>query len=138
MPETGAHGRAVLRQFYTITELTQEFDISTRTLRYYEDEDMISPVRRGRQRLYRVSDRTRLKLILRGKRLGFSLSEIREIVTMYDSESGETGQLHHFLNKIAERRAALQQMRTDIEITLDELAEVEAACRKQLAALGSE
>ncbi len=125
-----------MRQFYTITELTQEFDISTRTLRYYEDEDMIAPVRRGRQRLYRVSDRTRLKLILRGKRLGFSLAEIREIVTMYDSETGETGQLRHFLNKITERRAALQQMRTDIEITLDELAEVEAACREQLSTLG--
>ena len=126
-----------MRQFYTITELTREFDISTRTLRYYEDEGMIAPLRRGRRRLYSISDRTRLKLILRGKRLGFSLAEIREIVTMYDAAPGEAGQLLHFLNKIAERRGDLLQKRSDIEITLRELEEVERGCHERLAALGS-
>ena len=125
----------VLREFYTITELTQEFDISTRTLRYYEDEGMIAPTRRGRRRLYSLMDRTRLKLILRGKRLGFSLAEIREIVTMYDAAPGESGQLLHFLNKIAERRSDLHQKRKDIEITLRELKDVEQGCLDRLAAL---
>ncbi len=75
----------------------------------------------------------RLKLVLRGKRLGFALSEIREMLDMYDTEPGETGQLEHFLAKIAERRALLQQQQRDIELTLKELDEIETQCRAHLA-----
>lgn len=124
-----------MRQFYTITELTREFGITTRTLRFYEDEGMLSPARRGRQRLYSVPDRTRLKLILRGKRLGFSLAEIRDIVSMYEKPPGEAGQLNLLIEKIGERRADLLQKRRDIEITLRDLDDVEAGCRTRLEAM---
>ena len=80
-----------MQRYYTITQLTQEFDITTRTLRFYEAQGLVSPTRRGRQRLYTPGDRTRIKLILRGKRLGFSLNEIKEMIEMYGSAPGETG-----------------------------------------------
>ena len=82
-----------------------------------------------------MRDRVRLKLILRGKRLGFSLSEIGDIITMYDSEPGEAGQLHYFINKISARRAALKQQRDDIDVTLNELDAIETQCRKTLTHL---
>ena len=97
---------------------------------------MIAPERQGQHRLYHPRDRVRLKLILRGKRLGFTLAEIREIIDLYDREPGEAGQLGHFLEKIAERRAELEQKRRDIALTLDELAEVEGNCRRRLRELG--
>ena len=124
-----------MRQFYTITELTREFGISTRTLRFYESEGLITPLRRGRQRLYRSSDRTRLKLILRGKRLGFSLREIAEIIDMYDTEPGEIGQLEYMLQRLRERRSQLQARRRDIELTLAELDQLESQCRSRLASM---
>ena len=117
---------------YSIRDLAQEFDVTTRTIRFYEDEGLISPGRRGQTRLFSPRDRIRLKLILRGKRLGFSLGEIREIVDLYDAAPGEYGQLRFFLGKIAERRAILEQQRADIADTLDELAEVERRCLAQL------
>ena len=92
--------------------------MTTRTLRFYEQEGLIDPLRRGRTRLYRPADRIRLKLILRGKRLGFSLSEIREIVNMYDEPPGERGQLNLLISRIEERRAELLQKRRDIDATL--------------------
>ena len=125
-----------MRAFYTITELTQEFGISTRTLRFYEAEGLLKPARRGRQRLYRASDRTKVKLILRGKRLGFSLSEIREIISMYRSTPGEAGQLRHLIEKIERRRADLRQKQQDIEITLAELDNVEQGCLDRLGQMG--
>jgi DNA-binding transcriptional MerR regulator len=118
---------------YTITELTRELGVSTRTLRFYEDEGMLHPLRDGRHRFYRPADRVRLKLILRGKRLGFSLAEIREMIGMYDAEPGEAGQLTHLIGKIGERRTELQQKQLDIATTLDELASVEEKCRARLA-----
>jgi DNA-binding transcriptional MerR regulator len=121
---------------FTITELCREFDVSTRTLRFYEDEGMIQPIRDGRHRYYRPTDRVRLKLILRGKRLGFSLAEIREMIGMYDAEPGEAGQLAHLIAKIAERRAELIQKQRDIATTLDELASVEDKCRARLDEIG--
>jgi DNA-binding transcriptional MerR regulator len=121
---------------YSIRDLAREFDVTTRTIRFYEDEGLISPARRGQTRLFSQRDRVRLKLILRGKRLGFSLGEIREIVNLYDAAPGEYGQLRFFLGKIAERRASLEQQRADIADTLDELAEVERRCLAQLKALG--
>jgi len=127
-----------MRQFYSITELTREFGVSTRTLRHYEAEGLLSPLRRGRHRLYSVADRTRVKLILRGKRIGFSLAEIRDIVSMYDEAPGEVGQLRLLLDKIAARRAVLQQKRRDIEQTLRDMEDVEAGCHEHLKKLGAE
>jgi DNA-binding transcriptional MerR regulator len=117
---------------YSIRDLAQEFDVTTRTIRFYEDEGLIRPARRGQTRLFSPRDRIRLKLILRGKRLGFSLNEIREIIDLYDAAPGEYGQLRFFLGKIAERRAMLEQQRADIADTLEELAEVERRCLGQL------
>lgn len=124
-----------MSNLYSITDLTREFSITTRTLRFYEAEGLIAPVRRGRSRLYRPTDRTRLKLILRGKRLGFSLAEIRDIVDMYAKASGEAGQLHLLMQRIEERRAELLEKRRDIDLTLRELDAVEAGCRARLGQL---
>ncbi|HYB08660.1 MAG TPA: MerR family DNA-binding transcriptional regulator [Alphaproteobacteria bacterium] len=118
-----------------ITELSREFDVTTRTIRFYEDEGLLAPERRGQTRIYSARDRVRLRLILRGKRLGFSLLEIKEIIDLYDRAPGELGQLRHFLAKIEERRRQLRQQREDIEITLRELSTVEARCHERLAEL---
>lgn len=107
-----------MREYYTITELTREFGISTRTLRFYEDEGLIAPVRRGRARLFRPSDRHLLKQIMRGKRLGFSIAEIHEIIQMYRELPGETGQLKLLMKRVEEKRADLRQKRRDIDETL--------------------
>ena len=120
---------------FSISDLSQEFDVTTRAIRFYEDEGLLEPRRKGRRRVYTVRDRVRLKLILRGKRLGFSLSEIGDIITMYDSEPGEAGQLHYFINKISARRTVLKQQRDDIDVTLNELDAIEKQCRKTLARL---
>lgn len=121
---------------YSISELAKEFGVTTRAIRFYEDEGLLSPGRSGRQRIYSPRDRVRLKLILRGKRLGFSLSEVREIIDMYDLDSGEAGQLRYFLELIEQRRQALQQQRSDIDVTLKELDSIESQCEGRLSALG--
>lgn len=110
---------------YTITELSKEFDITPRSIRHYEQEQLISPKRNGSQRIYTKGDRVRLQLILRGKRIGFSLAEIREIITMYDSPSGEQKQTELLLGKIEQRRTALTQQQHDIETMLTELNQLE-------------
>lgn len=125
-----------MQPYYTITQLTQEFGVTTRTLRFYEAEGFLKPTRRGRQRLYKPGDRTRLKLILRGKRLGFTLAEIRDIITMYDKSPGEAGQLQLLLQRIEGRRAELMAKRHDIDLTLAELDEVERGARARLGELG--
>ena len=125
-----------MREYYTITELTREFGISTRTLRFYEDEGLIHPVRRGRTRLFRPADRHLIKQILRGKRLGFSINEIREIVQMYRAPPGEVGQLKLMIKRIAEKRDDLRQKRRDLEETLAELDQAEEACVERLVELG--
>ncbi|WP_091949480.1 MerR family DNA-binding transcriptional regulator [Phyllobacterium sp. YR620] len=125
-----------MREYYSITELTREFGVSTRTLRFYEDEGLIHPIRRGRTRLFRPSDRHLLKQILRGKRLGFSIAEIHEIVQMYREPPGEMGQLHLLMKRVEEKRGDLRQKRRDIEETLTELDQVEEACIERLAELG--
>lgn len=124
-----------MREFYTITELTREFGVSTRTLRFYEDEGLISPVRRGRTRLFRPGDRHLIKQIMRGKRLGFSIAEIREIVQMYKEPPGEAGQMRTIIARVEEKRAELRQKRKDIEETLAELDQVEENCLNRLAEL---
>ena len=120
---------------FSITELAQEFDVTTRTIRFYEDQNLLTPARRGQSRIYAQRDRTRLKLILRGKRLGFSLAEVAEIIELYDNQPGETGQLEFFLSKIADRRFLLEQQREDIATTLEELKIVEARCHVRLSEL---
>ena len=117
---------------YTITELATEFDITARAIRFYEDVGLLTPQRAGRNRVYSQRDRTRLKLTLRGKRLGLSLSEIKQLVDLYDSPSDTAPQLQAFLVVLAQHRSLLEQQREDIEITLAEIAQHEARCRALL------
>ncbi|TXF12633.1 MerR family transcriptional regulator [Pelomicrobium methylotrophicum] len=117
---------------YTITELAREFDVTTRTIRFYEDQGLLNPSRNGRRRVYSHRDRVRLKLTLRGKRLGFSLSEIKELFDLYDSARGEIAQLEQFLIILGKRRAALEQQRQDIDAMLAEIAAFEKQCRRML------
>ena len=120
---------------WSITDLAEEFGVTLRTIRFYEDRGLISPERRGTTRVFHARDRVRLALILRGKRLGFSLGEIATIVDMYDAEPGEAGQLRYLLEQIDVRRTELEQRRKDIDETLAELAEVERRCNEDLARL---
>ena len=122
---------------WTITDLAEEFAVTLRTLRHYEDVGLITPERRGTARVFHTRDRIRLQLILRGKRLRFSLPEIRTIVNMYDEQPGEAGQLHYLLSQIEVRRAELDRLRRDIDETAAELDLVEARCREDLAALAA-
>ncbi len=120
---------------YTITELAREFDITPRAIRFYEDQGLISPRREGaggRTRVYGARDRTRLKLTLRGKRLGLTLSEIKDLVDMYESPKDSTAQLTSFLAVLARHREALEQQREDIEVTLAEITAHEEQCRRML------
>jgi DNA-binding transcriptional MerR regulator len=118
----------------TITELAQEFDITPRAIRFYEDMGLLTPDRAGRNRVYSQRDRTRLKLTLRGKRLGLSLQEIKQLVDMYDSPSDTAPQLKAFLAVLAEHRRQLERQREDLEVTLVEIGQHEARCRSLLAA----
>ncbi|WP_078082667.1 MerR family transcriptional regulator [Microbulbifer mangrovi] len=120
---------------YSISELAQEFGITTRTIRFYEDKGLISPERRGQTRVYTPEDRVRLKLILRGKRLGFSLDESREIIDMYDPAHGNVDQLNRLLDRIDAKRQQLRQQQRDIEKMLAQLddatARTQAALKEQ-------
>ncbi|MFA7281055.1 MAG: MerR family DNA-binding transcriptional regulator [Sterolibacterium sp.] len=118
---------------FTITELSREFDVTPRTIRYYEDQGLLFPRREGLQRVYAKRDRTRLKLALRGKRLGLSLAEIKDVIDMYDTARDEEGQLVKFLAALQQRRAALQQQREDIEALLAEINGFEQQCQDILA-----
>ena len=120
---------------YTITELAREFDITPRAIRFYEDQGLISPRREGaggRTRVYGARDRTRLKLTLRGKRLGLTLSEIRDLVDMYESPKDSAAQLTSFLAVLDRHRQSLEQQREDIDVTLAEIAAHEEQCRHML------
>ena len=134
-PRTPAERTAA--QAYTITELALEFDITARAIRFYEDLGLLKPARAGRNRVYSQRDRTRLKLTLRGKRLGLSLQEIKQLVDMYDSPSDSAQQLTAFLAVLAEHRRLLEQQREDIEITLAEIAQHEQRCKVLLGARGA-
>lgn len=129
------HNSQVSAETWSIAELAHEYDVTLRTIRFYEDRGLLTPERRGTARVYHPRDKVRLGLILRGKRLGFSLDEIAKIVDMYDAEPGEEGQLVYLLDQITHRRTELEQRRRDIEETLEDLAEVEARCRADLEAL---
>ena len=117
---------------YTISELAREFDVTPRAIRFYEDVGLLEPQRAGRNRVYTQRDRTRLKLTLRGKRLGFALQEIKQLVTMYDTDSDAAPQLQAFLGALAAHRRQLEQQLDDIRVTLDEITQHEARCRQLL------
>ncbi len=119
----------------TIAEIAEEYGVTHRTVRFYEDRGLINPERRGTRRVYHPRDRVRLGLILRGKRLGFTLEEITRIVDMYDDQPGEAGQLTYLLAQIEDRRADLEQRRQDVLAAIDELDELERRCRDDLARL---
>ncbi|MES2074264.1 MAG: MerR family DNA-binding transcriptional regulator [Pseudomonadota bacterium] len=123
---------------YTITELSREFDITARAIRFYEDQGLLSPSREGaggRNRVYTPRDRTRLKLTLRGKRLGLSLSEIKSLVDMYESPKDTSAQMNRFLGVLSQHRETLEQQREDIEMSLSEITAHEDECRRLLAAI---
>lgn len=117
---------------YTISQLAAEFDVTTRTIRFYEDQGLISPKREGSSRVFSSRDRVRLKLALRGKRLGFSLAEIRELFELYDISRDERQQLEQFLAKLDRRRAHLEQQREDIEVMLNEISFFATQCQRLL------
>jgi DNA-binding transcriptional MerR regulator len=121
---------------YTIAELAREFDITARAIRFYEDQGLLSPSREGvggRNRVYTARDRTRLKLTLRGKRLGLTLSEIKSIVDMYESPKDTRAQIDRFLGVLAHQRETLEQQRADIDMALEEISAHEEECRRLLA-----
>ena len=106
---------------YTISELAREFGVTSRALRLYEESDLLAPKREGTRRIYADRDRVRLRLVLRGKRLGWSLAEIRESFNLYDSSMGEVAQLNYLLDKLDARREILQTQKQDIEFALQDL-----------------
>ena len=120
-------------QTFTIGELAREFDLTTRAIRFYEDCGLLHPQRSGRNRVYTPRDRTRLKLTLRGKRLGLTLSEVKELVDMYESPRDTQAQLKKFLTVLALHRAQLEQQMTDLNVTLDEVRTHEKEARRLLA-----
>ena len=117
---------------FSISELANEFDVTPRAIRFYEDHGLLAPERAGQRRIYSPRDRTRLKLTLRGKRLGLTLSEIRELIDMYEPGRDERPQLSRFLAVLQSHRASLLQQRMDIEAQLNELRVFEKKIRKQL------
>ena len=117
---------------WTIAQVADEFGVNHRTVRHYEDLGLLFPERRGQQRVYHRRDRTRLNLILRGKRLGFPLEEIRTIIDLYDAPRGRASQLEYVLGQIDDRRADLEQRRRDLDDALKELDAFEESCRADL------
>lgn len=117
---------------FTISDLAREFALTTRAIRFYEDEGLLAPRRSGRSRIYGERERVRIKLILRGKRLGLTLSEIRELLDLYQTTRSERPQLLKFLQVLGERRAMLRQQQEDIAIVLAEIDSLERQCRKRL------
>ena len=122
-----------MSETWTITELAQEFDVTTRTIRFYEDKGLITPERLKQRRIYHLRDRVRLQLVMRGKRLGFSLDEIQEMIDLYDADPTESTQLKMFIVKLRERRKLLQRQRNDINKVISEIREREQQCEKLLS-----
>jgi DNA-binding transcriptional MerR regulator len=120
------------RRTYAIGELAAEFGVTSRALRLYEEEGLLNPIREGTRRIYRERDRVRLRLILRGKRLGWSLAEIRESFDLYDSDQGEEAQLESMLGKLAERRDLLLEQKRDVEHALEEVERLAADADRAL------
>ncbi len=123
-----------MRPRYSISELASEFDVTTRTIRFYEEKGLLNPGRVGTRRIYSAADRTKLRLILRGKRLGLSLDESAEIILMYGTPGNNRRQLESLLTKIREKRAELTRQQRDLKAMLKELAEAEDKCLEALDA----
>jgi DNA-binding transcriptional MerR regulator len=121
------------RAEYSIGDLAREFDVTPRAIRFYEDQGLLAPAREGQRRIYTPRDRTRLKLTLRGKRLGLSLAEIRELIDMYEPGRDERPQLERFLAVLAQHTGSLERQRADIDAQLAEIASFEKRCRRLLA-----
>ncbi|QNF25794.1 MerR family DNA-binding transcriptional regulator [Aeromonas hydrophila] len=121
---------------YSISELAREFDVTTRSIRFYEDQGLLNPARQGQTRIYSRQDRVRLKLTLRGKRLGFSLADIRDLFDLYDADKSSRTQLQTMLGLVADKRETLQQQLEDIKMVLLELDAAEQRCQQALAQLG--
>ncbi len=122
-----------MTQQYTISELANEFDITTRTIRFYESKGLLTPKREGQKRIYSASDRVRLTLILRGRRLGFSIDESKEIIELYNPGDNNKKQMKIYLNKIQEKQGALQQQLKDIKSIQKSLKDAEQRCLDALA-----
>ena len=131
-----ASGKGTAKSF-TITELAAEFDVTPRAIRFYEDVGLLEPGRAGRNRVYSQRERTRLKLTLRGKRLGLSLQEIKQLVDMYDSPSDTAPQLQAFLGVLRNHRTQLELQLEDIRVTLEEITQHEQRCERLLDAAGA-
>lgn len=119
-------------QTFSIGELAKYYDITPRSIRFYEEHGLLSPARKGQNRIYALKDKVRLKLILRGKRLGFSLAEISTLFELYDSNSNSAIQLETMLELTKQKRAVLKQQLNDIQMLMNELDEVEARCKDEL------
>ena len=118
---------------FTISDLAREFGITPRTIRFWEDQGILSPEREGSKRVFTRRDRARLKMALRGKRLGLSLAEIKDLIGMYSSTDDETPQLLECLRVMSSRRQALEQQREDIEAMLAEIGQFENLCQQELS-----
>ncbi|MGD8429888.1 MAG: MerR family DNA-binding transcriptional regulator [Ectothiorhodospiraceae bacterium] len=127
--DKGAIRESTKGSTYSISDLAREFDITTRAIRFYENRGLLSPRRDGQRRIYSQRDRTRLKLTLRGKRLGMTLAEIKEVFDLYDMAHGEERQLERYVEILQEKREALAQQRRDVEEALQELEDSERRCR---------
>ena len=123
---------------WTIAEVAEDLGVTHRTIRYYEHLGLISHERRGTSRVFHARDRIRLRLVLRGRRLGFPLDEIRTIVDMYDQQPGETGQLRYLLGQIDDRRGELTERLRDVQAALRELDDLEHRCHEDLARLSDQ
>jgi len=120
---------------YSISELAEEFGVTTRTIRFYEEKGLVTPRRDGQRRIFSAADRVRIKLLLRGKRIGMSLAECVEIIDMYDPEHHNREQLHSLLERVEQRRTLLQQQRSDIDDMLAGLNDVKNDCERALGKL---
>jgi len=126
------------RKTFSISDLAREFGVTTRTLRYYEERGYLRPRRDGSKRIFSSADRTRIRLILRGKRIGLTLEECVEIIDMYRPGDGGEEQLNALLKRVGARRADLERQREDLEATLSALQEIEHHCRQAMAKTAAE
>lgn len=135
---TKAEATPAAKAKFSIGDLSKEFDITTRSIRFYEDQGLLSPTRKGQTRIYNQRDRVRLKLILRGKRLGFSLAETGRLFELYDADKSSATQLSTIMDLIAAKKSDLKQQLEDINAVLIELNDLESNCKKILANVTSE